>query len=205
MAITINGTGSITGLTAGGLPDGSVTAADIETSLDLTGKTVTLPSGTGGKILQVVQTVKTDTSSHTGATWGDTNLSATIVPSSVSSKILVLVDAMISSDIGYSMKIKLVRNATDVYIGDAATNQPRVSKAMHGTYTSSTIYSGVSASTIYLDNPATTSSTTYKLQFASYGSNTMYLNRTGNDGADATNQFFDGRGASSITLVEVAG
>ena len=29
MAITINGTGSITGLTAGGLPDGSVTAADI--------------------------------------------------------------------------------------------------------------------------------------------------------------------------------
>jgi hypothetical protein len=51
MAITINGTGSITGLTAGGLPDGSVTAADIETSLDLTGKTVTLPSGTGGKII----------------------------------------------------------------------------------------------------------------------------------------------------------
>jgi hypothetical protein len=30
MAITINGTGSITGLTAGGLPDGSVTAADLE-------------------------------------------------------------------------------------------------------------------------------------------------------------------------------
>jgi len=29
MAITINGTGSITGLTAGGLPDGSVTSADI--------------------------------------------------------------------------------------------------------------------------------------------------------------------------------
>jgi hypothetical protein len=30
MAITINGTGSITGLTAGGLPDGSVTNADLE-------------------------------------------------------------------------------------------------------------------------------------------------------------------------------
>jgi len=29
MAITINGTGSITGLTSGGLPDGSITAADI--------------------------------------------------------------------------------------------------------------------------------------------------------------------------------
>ena len=53
MAITINGTGTITGISAGGLPDGSVTAADIESSLDLTGKTVTLPSGTGGKVLQV--------------------------------------------------------------------------------------------------------------------------------------------------------
>ena len=49
MSITINGSGTITGISAGGLPDGSVTAADIESSLDLTGKTVTLPSGTGGK------------------------------------------------------------------------------------------------------------------------------------------------------------
>ena len=70
MAITINGTGSITGLTAGGLPDGSVTAADIETSLDLTGKTVTLPSGTGGKVLQVQynSTTSTGTLLHTGNT-----------------------------------------------------------------------------------------------------------------------------------------
>ena len=48
MAITINGTGTITGISAGGLPDGSVVAADLASSLDLTGKTVTLPSGTGG-------------------------------------------------------------------------------------------------------------------------------------------------------------
>ena len=47
MAITINGTGSITGLTAGGLPDGSVTAADLATTLDLSGSTLTLPAVTG--------------------------------------------------------------------------------------------------------------------------------------------------------------
>jgi hypothetical protein len=52
MAITINGTGTITGISAGGLPDGSVTEADLASSLDLSSKTVTLPSGTGGKILQ---------------------------------------------------------------------------------------------------------------------------------------------------------
>jgi len=74
MAITINGTGSITGLTAGGLPDGSVTAADIETSLDLTGKTVTLPSGTGGKfasyaVIADQKTANTDGGSGTSNTW----------------------------------------------------------------------------------------------------------------------------------------
>ena len=47
MAITINGSGSITGISAGGLPDGSVTAADLASSLDLSGKTITNmnPSG----------------------------------------------------------------------------------------------------------------------------------------------------------------
>lgn len=200
MSITINGTGSITGLTAGGLPDGSITTDDIAL-----GAVTAAKIGYAGAILQVVQTVKTDTNSHTGSTWGDTNLSATITPSSANSKILVLVDAMISSNVGYAMKIKLVRNATDVYIGDAATNQPRVSKVMHGTYSTGVDSSSASASIIYLDSPATTSSTTYKLQFGSYTPNTIYLNRTGNDQADTANQFFDGRGASSITLLEVAG
>ena len=67
MAITINGTGTITGLTAGGLPDGSiatddlannaVTAGKLATTLDLTGKTVTLPSGAAGKIYHASQDV----------------------------------------------------------------------------------------------------------------------------------------------------
>ena len=70
MAITINGTGSITGLTAGGLPDGSVVAADLASSLDLTGKTVTLPSGTGGKILQV-KTTQYDTATSISLTNGN--------------------------------------------------------------------------------------------------------------------------------------
>ena len=49
MAITINGSGTITGISAGGYPDGTVTEDDLASTLDLSGKTVTLPSGTGGK------------------------------------------------------------------------------------------------------------------------------------------------------------
>jgi hypothetical protein len=47
MSLVLNGSGSITGLSAGGLPDGSVTADDIASTLDLSGKTITNmnPSG----------------------------------------------------------------------------------------------------------------------------------------------------------------
>lgn len=48
MPISINGSGSITGLSAGGLPDGSITADDLASSLDLSAKTVTLPVGVTG-------------------------------------------------------------------------------------------------------------------------------------------------------------
>ncbi len=48
MALELNGT---TGVSL--VQDGVVTAADLASTLDLTGKTVTLPAGVGGKVLQV--------------------------------------------------------------------------------------------------------------------------------------------------------
>ena len=48
MAITINGSGTITGVSAGGLPDGSVTADDLASTLDLGSKTLTIPTNTIG-------------------------------------------------------------------------------------------------------------------------------------------------------------
>jgi len=48
MAITINGSGTITGVSAGGLPDGSITADDLASTLDLGSKTLTIPTDTTG-------------------------------------------------------------------------------------------------------------------------------------------------------------
>ena len=48
MPVTINGSGSITGISAGGLPDAIIQVMDLRTDVKL------------GKILQVLQTVKTD-------------------------------------------------------------------------------------------------------------------------------------------------
>ena len=55
MAITINGSGTVSGISAGGLPDGIIQSAD-------------LASGVGGKILQVQHTMVTSVSSFTVGT-----------------------------------------------------------------------------------------------------------------------------------------
>ena len=62
MPVTINGNGSITGLSVGGLPDGSVDADTLATNAVTSTK---LASGTGGKILQVVGTEMTGTETIT--------------------------------------------------------------------------------------------------------------------------------------------
>jgi hypothetical protein len=70
MAITINGTGSITGITAGGYPDATVTADDLAATLDLSGKTITLPSGIGGKIIKVTSHEINNLTISTAGSWG---------------------------------------------------------------------------------------------------------------------------------------
>jgi len=202
MPITINGSGTITGISAGGLPDGSVTAADIESSLDLTGKTVTLPSGTGGKILQVVSTTKSDTFSTSSFAFTDvTGLSVSITPSTTSSKILVLVNLTGDGTMGQTRAVyRLVRNSTAIAIGDTAGSRPRAFAGIYRANDNNT--SGV-VSVSYLDSPASTSEQTYKVQ-ASEGNDTsysVYVNRAAGwsdaNGHPAT--------ISTITAIEVQG
>jgi hypothetical protein len=87
MSLVLNGNGTIQNLVAGGLPDGSVTADDIASTLDLSGKTVTLPAGTGGKLLQVVHVDPAD-----GFLFSSTTIKvmdASITTTATNSKILI--------------------------------------------------------------------------------------------------------------------
>jgi hypothetical protein len=150
---------------------------------------------TSSKILQVVQTVKTDTFSVASTSYTDiTGLSASITPASSGSTILVIVDAKLSNSSADASMLKLLRNSTDIYIGDAAGSRIRAS-------TSSGFASNEINNTIafYLDSPSTTSSITYKAQVRSQ-SGTAYLNRMSTD----TDNGIFARTASSITLIEVA-
>lgn len=153
----------------------------------------------GGKVLQVVQTVKTDVYTSTVAnSWGDvTGLSCTITPSSTSSKILCLVHVNGGGTPGQvAARMRFLRGGTVIYQGDASGTRTRGIGQNAG---GDLAFNGT-AIVMYLDSPATTSATTYKIQRHAENTNLFCVNRTIRD-ADGN----DCRSASSITLMEIAG
>ena len=117
----------------------------------------TLPTGS---VLQVVQATYSTQSSSTSSTYADTGLSASITPSSATSKILVMGTMPMRKGAGsvWGAGLRIVRNST------------AVSTIMANVFYSNTLstadLSNVSPFN-YLDSPATTSATTYKIQFNS--------------------------------------
>jgi hypothetical protein len=170
---------------------------------------ITFPNSTvqasAGQVLQVVSTTKTDTFSTTSTSFTDiTGLSVSITPKFATSKILVLFNVYTSANQNSaSAPVRLLRDSTAIDIGDAASTRPRVSGVFYTGDVSVSIQASIGVvSNTFLDSPATTSATTYKMQMASAsGSVTMYVNRTSAD-RDATT--YDPRTASSITVMEIA-
>ena len=146
-----------------------------------------------GKILQVVQTAKTDTFSTTSTSFTDvTGLSVAITPSSTSSKVLVMVSSNSSTSSGNNAEMKLVRGSTDIFIGDDDGSHSRASAQ-----TRVNDNNGCQTLTFsFLDTPNTTSATTYKVQY-NVQAGTGTINRSQGDGSDI------GRAASSIIAMEV--
>ena len=166
----------------------------------------TFAAAGGGKVLQVVQTVKTDTfstSSPAETAFVDvTGFSVTITPSATSSKILILWNMMIGSGADNVTYMKLKRGTTDILLGDASSTRIRMSQGQGGSYNSHP-WKMDCASGQYEDSPNTTSATTYKWVWASNGSTSSYLNRSGRDHTSLNDE--DGRTVSTITAMEIAG
>ena len=157
--------------------------------------------GSGQTVVQVVQTVKSDTFSTSSTSAVDvTGLSATITPLSTSNKILVqVVIGAVSASSGVASYTYLLRGSTLIAAGDGAYGVLNQQYA-GGTADGSGYYGNLPAMTTYLDSPATTSSVTYKIQLSvQNGGYTTYLNRCAYD----TNPY-GGRTISSITLMEIA-
>jgi hypothetical protein len=158
MAITINGNGTITGVTSG-----------------------------AGKILQVEYTEKTDSFSlSTTNTWTDvTGMSLSITPSSTSNHVLVSVEWAFSGDNNYT-HFRILRGSTVIYQGDASGNDRRgTGSYLTNTIIKACTFRD---SVFFRDSPSTTSAVTYKLQMLvdndtgfinrSYATNASYYART---------------------------
>ena len=106
-----------------------------------------------------------------------TNVTASITPSSTSSKVLI-VGRVQSHSSGYGIGLGIVRDSTVIYEDEGS----------HATYSGDSEY--VVSPFSFIDSPSTTSSTTYKVQVKTYGS----ASHTMQQGGD-----------SNICLVEILG
>jgi hypothetical protein len=148
-------------------------------------------------VVQVLSTVKTDTFTTTSTTYVDiTGLTVTITPTSASNKILVLAQVNGSSGTGSFGHMRLVRDSTAIDIGDAAASRTQAS-AMFGIVANAS--NQQTNTLVFLDSPATTSATVYKIQLQDDRGNTQAINRSSAD----TNNNTNARTASTITVMEV--
>jgi len=153
--------------------------------------------GVPGMVLQVVSTTKTNLWSQSNASgyYDITGLSATITPTSTSSKIYVIVSVMYATNnttYGTLAGLRLKRNSTiigaggdDFSSGVASTPAPD----------SQSSYATVPIT--FLDSPSSTSAVTYQVQIAQRigGSVTLYVNGQMSGGNS---------GSSTITVMEIA-
>ena len=157
MAITINGSGTIGGVSVGGLPDGIVDTDMLASAAVTSAKVGSLGTSNlpAGSVLQVVQATQSTNVTTTGTTLIDTGLSVNITPSSSSSKVLIHLHQhiYINSDNGFGWQ--LLRDSTELYY---------FWNVIH-TQTAGNNYQFHPF--VYLDSPATTSQITYKTKFQS--------------------------------------
>ena len=201
MPVTINGDGSITGLSVGGLGSGVVNTATLADGA-ASGSKLTMPSGS---VIQTVQSVKTGIDSYsTGSgTLSDsyfdiTGLSVTLTPAS-GTTCFVSYTVNVGGQAGYGQGLALFRDSTQIYLADASGNIQRLSNFDY-TVDNKKVDSMAGQ---FLDTHGANGSTavTYKLQM--YVAEPGWTSRVNRSQSTANDRDY-GRGASSITVMEIA-
>jgi len=171
MPLTLDGTNGVSAVQAG-----SIQSDD-------------LAAGVGGKVLQVVQGTTTTSTNNASTSYADTTLTASITPSSTSSKVLVLISQSYRmderSDDKVRVELRLLRGSTTIGTDPIAESQHQSGAQLQ-------IHNGMK-NIQYLDSPNTTNLTAYKVQ--------------GRSGfATIQNLFFQPISLNStITLMEISG
>ena len=164
-----------------------------------------LPAGaTAGGVIQVVKSAYTDVSSSTtiNAFADLTGASVTITPSSNSNKIYGNFGICYGvSTYHHVISFRIVKGSSTVVsdVANAAGGATNFQSQTYGLRSMHDTNGGGFVNLTFLDEPATTSAVTYKLQYYGVQSGTYYLNRSGTDGTSF------GRGACTMTAFELGG
>jgi hypothetical protein len=140
-----------------------------------------MPTGSVIQTVNATYAVETATSS---SSWTSTGLTATITPTSATSKILILVNTQIQIDTSATICGLTIFKGTT-----SGTNLGNASYGFAYQYNAGAS-SGSSATPTYLDSPATSSAQQYTVAFRSTNGSTAVYSNVGNT-------------KSSITLMEI--
>ena len=159
-------------------------------------------SGLTGSILQTKSMTLTSATSASSNSYTDSGLTLDITPSSTSSKILITGFINLGCDY-FKNYMKVLRDGTDVAVGDAAGTREQVFASSLPADTGWDSYGVQSVPINLLDSPNTTSSVNYKVQFKCYRGTggTATVNRSL---SDRNNSGYDERTISVLTVQEIA-
>jgi len=157
-------------------------------------------SAGGGKVLQVVQGIKQDTSSTASNSWVNTGLSASITPSNSSNKVLILINV---GTVGGSntTAFRIYKGASHLTGASGTPNSNREGVSFRTLVDAADYNHAQGGSFAYLDSPSTTSSTTYELYWRNQTGLTSTFNYA--SGNIDTGDSYGSRTASTIILMEI--
>jgi hypothetical protein len=173
------------------------------------GDTFTVPSGAtivnsgtatgfgGGKVLQVVSVIKTDTFVTSATTVTEvTGATASITPASTSNHIIVMMSFCMSPSADATTPY-LYRDSTSIGLGDQFGTSRRRGPVGTVKYE---VGRTRQVSWVHKDSPSTTSAVAYSLRVQGNGSGQVVNIGRSHSGAD---QVWDGSGAVNIILMEI--
>ena len=207
MPVTINGNGTITGLNNGSLSanvltDSTVTSAKLANGA-ASGSKLTMPAGS------VIQTVHNFSNTQIESNNDFDIISASITPSSTSSKILFMYNGNVAQEntSGLEWGFIAYRDSTPIRLGRNQSGNRRATFQAFGTDNRAAAVNSNGTYTItgtLLDEPNTTSAVTYKLMIEHfYTSGTIVVAKVGESGWGGTGNEQVNNGYS-LTLMEIS-
>ena len=207
MPVTINGDGSITGLSVGGLPDGCV---DTDTLANGAATQAKRTYATG-EVIQTVHASTPDAEYYSNSNSWTNYLSASITPTSSSNKVLIYhVVTYGGNDNSYAAGrcYRSGSGTTDTYIQTPTNSQWTETRFTDSSFpmlmngSANDQYKIWQSTFMHLDTPASSAAVTYTFAIKADASNrTAFINRSDNNPSNGYNP----RPVTTVTLMEIKG